>query len=226
MMKSVSKFIGSVCRASIVGLLCAAANAGADWPQFQGPDRNGISLETGIARAWPEGGPRVLWTASLAKGFAGPAIRDGEVYLLDRVDNTQDVLRCFDLATGEEKWTFAYDAPGSVGMPGSRTPPTVDENYVYTVGMMGDLHCIDRKTHKKVWHRNIMKDFGIEEFTWGVVQAPSLYKDLALCHYQLQEYRLAIRNLENYLQEAGEPEDADRVRGQIEAIWSTLNRLN
>ena len=55
---------------------------------------------------------------------------------------------------------------------------------------------------------------------------PSLYKDLALCHYQLQEYRLAIQNLENYLQEAGEPEDADRVRGQIEGIWSTLNRLN
>ena len=55
---------------------------------------------------------------------------------------------------------------------------------------------------------------------------PSLYKDIALCHYQLQEYRLAIRNLENYLQAADEPEDADRVRGQIEAIWSTLNRLN
>lgn len=55
---------------------------------------------------------------------------------------------------------------------------------------------------------------------------PSLYKDIALCHYQLQEYRLAIRNLENYLQAADEPEDAGRVRGQIEAIWSTLNRLN
>ena len=54
----------------------------------------------------------------------------------------------------------------------------------------------------------------------------SLYKDLALCHYQLQEYRLAIQNLESYLQEAGDAEDAGRVREQIAAIWSTLNRLN
>ena len=108
----VSKLIGSVWMASIVGTLCAAASAGADWPQFQGPNRTGISQETGIARAWPEGGPRVVWTTSLAEGFAGPAIRDGEVYLLDRVDSKQDVLRCFDLATGRELWTFAYDAPG------------------------------------------------------------------------------------------------------------------
>lgn len=193
-MKFVSKFIGSVCRASIVGMLCVAANAAADWPQFQGPNRDGISLETGIAREWPEGGPRVLWTAPLAKGFAGPAIRDGEVYLLDRVDNKQDILRCFDLTTGQEKWTYPYDAPGVVGMAGSRTPPTVDENYVYTVGMMGDLHCIDRKTHKPIWHRNIMEDFGIEEFTWGVVQAPSLYKDLVVVAPQAPDATIAAYN--------------------------------
>ena len=195
-MISVSKLIGSVWTASIVGTLFAAASAGADWPQFQGPNRTGISQETGIARAWPEGGPRVLWTTSLAKGFAGPAIRDGEVYLLDRVNDKQDVLRCFDLATGREQWTFAYDAPGEVGSDdsGSRMTPTVDESYIYTAGMMGDLYCIDRKTHKPVWHRNIMKDFGIEELTWGVVQAPSLYKDLVVVAPQATNATVAAYN--------------------------------
>jgi outer membrane protein assembly factor BamB len=193
-MISLSKLISTAWTTSIIGALCATAIAQADWPQFQGPNRTGISLETGIARAWPEEGPRVLWTTSLAEGFAGPAIRDGEVYLLDRVDNKQDVLRCFDLATGEEQWTFAYDAPGEVGFAGSRMPPTVDENYIYIAGMMGDLHCVDRKTHKPLWHRNIMTDFEIEEFTWGVVQAPSLYKDLVVLAPQAANATIAAYN--------------------------------
>ena len=55
---------------------------------------------------------------------------------------------------------------------------------------------------------------------------PSLYRDLARCHYQQQEYRLAIRNLEYYLEAAVEPDDEQQIRGQIQAIWATLNRLN
>ena len=55
---------------------------------------------------------------------------------------------------------------------------------------------------------------------------PSLYRDLARCHYHQQEYRLAIRNLEYYLEAAVEPDDEQQIRGQIQAIWATLNRLN
>lgn len=190
-MKSVSKLIDCAWKTFILAALSTTASAAADWPQFQGPDRNGISPETGIARTWPEGGPRVLWTASLGEGFAGPAIRDGEVYLLDRLGNQQDVLRCFDLATGQEQWTFAYDAPGEVDSNGSRMPPTVDVNFIYTTGMMGDLYCVDRKTHKPVWHRNIMKDFEREELTWGVVQAPSLFKNLVIVAPQAPDATIA-----------------------------------
>lgn len=167
-----------------IGLFALAAviscDATADWPQMNGPNRNNVSPETGLARTWPENGPRVLWTVPLGAGYGAPSIRDGEVYLLDRVGEERDVLRCYYLETGQELWNYAYDAPGSVSHDGSRTAPTIDDKYVYTVGMLGHMKCIDRKTHQPVWEKNIASDFGVELPGWGVVQAPSLYKDLVI----------------------------------------------
>ena len=64
----------------------------ADWPQFQGPERNGISMETGLARSWPAEGPKILWTRSVGAGYGSPAIKSGKAYVLDRVDAKMDVL--------------------------------------------------------------------------------------------------------------------------------------
>ena len=85
-----------------------------DWPQFMGPDRNGISKETGILKTWPAEGPKVVWSTDLGIGFGGPVIKAGKVYLLDRDDEQGDIMRCYDLQTGKELWKYAYDAPGFV----------------------------------------------------------------------------------------------------------------
>lgn len=155
-------------------------SAQAEWPQFMGPTRDGVSSETGLARAWPEAGPKTLWSCPVGEGYGAPVVRDGEVYILDRVDNKQDVLRCLAFDTGKELWSFAYDAPGEVSHNGSRTAPTVDDKYVYSVGVFGHFYCIDRKTHQPVWNKNLLSDFGVEMPGWGVVQAPSLYKDFVI----------------------------------------------
>lgn len=168
-------------------LLLGTANASADWPQMAGPDRNNISAETGLARTWPDDGPRVLWTVALGSGFASPSIRDGKAYILDRIGEEQDNLRCFDLETGEELWNYAYDAPGGVSHDGSRTAPTVTEDRVYFVGLLGHFTCLDLATHKPVWTRNICADFGVEVPRWGVAQAPSLYKNLVIVAPQAEE---------------------------------------
>ena len=114
-------------------LLCILASASLlfsasaeDWPQYLGPNRNSISPQKGILRSWPEKGPEVLWTASVGRGFGGPVVKDGKVYLLDRDDKVGDNLRCLDLSNGKELWSFAYDAPGTVMFPGSRSVPTLD----------------------------------------------------------------------------------------------------
>ncbi|HOD49726.1 MAG TPA: PQQ-binding-like beta-propeller repeat protein [Candidatus Hydrogenedentes bacterium] len=193
------KDLRNLCAGAVLACLVLAGTASADWWQFQGPNRNGTSPETGLMRAWPEGGPKELWSFPLGQGFAGPAVRDGEVYILDRLEDKQDILRCLELATGAELWNYPYDAPGTVGHSGSRTPPTVSEKYVYSVGMLGDFLCIDRKTRQPVWHKNILADFGSKPASWGVSQAPSLWRDLVIVAPQAKNAFVAA-----YRQETGE----------------------
>jgi outer membrane protein assembly factor BamB len=166
----------------VVILLVFMANVSSqDWPQYLGPDRNSKSPQENILRSWPEGGPEVLWTVDVGIGYGGPVVRDGRVYLLDRDDKVGDNMRCFDFSTGEELWNFAYDAPGSVMFPGSRSVPTLDGNYVYSCGPYGDLYCIDINIHKPVWHKNVWTDFGGGEIpTWAITQCPLVYGDLLI----------------------------------------------
>ncbi|MBO7553416.1 MAG: PQQ-binding-like beta-propeller repeat protein [Bacteroidaceae bacterium] len=152
-----------------------------DWPQFMGPDRNGITSQPGLLRTWPESGPEVLWSTNLGIGFGGPVVKAGKVYLLDRDDEVGDTMRCYDLNTGQELWNFGYSSPGSVMFPGSRTVPAVDDKYVFSCGPNGDLYCIDINTHQPVWHKNVWTDFGGGEIpTWAISQCPLIYGDLLI----------------------------------------------
>ncbi len=86
----------------VIGLtISAVATYADDWPHFLGPDNNNISKETGLLKKWPISGPKELWSLTLGEGFGGASVRDGEVYILDRINNEKDVLRCIDLETGE-----------------------------------------------------------------------------------------------------------------------------
>lgn len=124
-----------------------------DWPQFLGPDRNSISSQKGLLRNWPDSGPEVLWSVNIGIGFGGPVVKGGKIYLLDRDDETGDIMRCFELNTGKELWKYAYDSPGTFPFPGSRSVPIVDNRHVYSCGPNGELYCIDVETHQPVWKK-------------------------------------------------------------------------
>ncbi len=159
-----------------------------DWPQYLGPNRNSISDQTGILRSWPESGPEVEWTVDVGIGYGGPVVKDGKIYLLDRDDKVGDNMRCFDLSNGKELWKFGYASPGSVMFPGSRSVPLVDANYVYSCGPNGDLYCIDIKTHKPVWNKNVWADFGGKEVPkWAISQCPMVYGDILIIASQAPE---------------------------------------
>jgi outer membrane protein assembly factor BamB len=145
---------------TVIAALSVACVFAADWPQYYGPKRDATSAEKGILRTWPKEGPKVLWTALVNIGYGGPVVSGGKVYLLDRDDKVGDNLRCLDFSSGKDLWNFAYDAPGSFNHPGSRSVPTVDGDFVYTCGQLGDLYCINTSTHKPVWHKNVWTDFG------------------------------------------------------------------
>jgi outer membrane protein assembly factor BamB len=180
---------------TVILMVVTCSSLAADWPQYLGPSRNSTSPEKGILRSWPEGGPEVLWAVSVGKGFGGPVIKDGKVYLLDRDDQAGDIMRCFDLSKGQELWKFDYKAPGSVMFPGSRSVPTVDGNYVYSCGHNGDLYCIDINTHKPVWNKNVWKDFGGGQIpTWAITQCPLIYNDLLILASQAPEAGVVAYN--------------------------------
>ena len=111
--------------AAVVLMIAGDSSPAADWPQYLGPDRTSISREKGLLQSWPESGPEVLWTVTVGRGYGGPVVKDGKIYLLDRDDEVGDNLRCFDLSTGKQLWNYAYDAPGRVSFPGSRSVPAV-----------------------------------------------------------------------------------------------------
>ncbi len=175
--------------AIIFVLLATSPVFASDWPQYLGPDRNAVSSEKGLLRSWPADGPKVLWTISLAEGYAGPAISEGKVYIYDRVENKTDVLRCIDLATGKEEWTFSYEASGSPSdYKGSKSVPTVDGNRIYVCDELGNLHCVDKNSHKAIWHKNIWTDFGGTDLpTFGITQSPLIYQNMVIVASQTEK---------------------------------------
>lgn len=155
--------------------LVGAAFAG-DWPQFMGPTGDGVSPEKGLLRTFPPEGPRVLWRVAMGPGYGGAAVFQGKVYAMDRVDQKRDVLRCFDLETGREGWSFGYDCPGRISHDGSRSTPAVNEQFVFTLGPFGHLHCLDRHTHQVRWQKNLLDDYGASRPRWAVSHSPVLYR--------------------------------------------------
>ena len=99
-------------------------------------------------------GPKEIWAVSVGEGFGGAAVSKGEVFILDRVDDTFDVVRCMDLKSGKDKWATKYENEGRFSHNGSRSIPAVDDKYVFTMGCMGDVVCVDRKLGKIIWQKN------------------------------------------------------------------------
>ncbi len=167
--------------APLAALPPLAAWAGPDdWPRLYGAGFDSTSAETDLLRSFDDGQPAILWTHQVGPGFGGAAARDGEVLLLDRVLSRKDVLRCFDLESGEEIWRFEYDAPGRLSFAGSRGVPAIEAELVYTIGGFGHVFCIDRVSHEVVWKRNYAEDFAAERPRYGWAQSPLVIGELVV----------------------------------------------
>jgi outer membrane protein assembly factor BamB len=166
---------------TLVIVFTAVAHAGADdWPQWRGPDRSGVSKETGLLKAWPKDGPKLLWTFKNAgEGFSSCAIVGNTLYTLGTRAGDEIVL-AVDVNGGTEAW-FATIGPifkafGNWGH-GPRSTPTIDGDRLYALGSQGDLVCLDLAAKgKEVWRKNYQRDFGgqlmDEQGNWGYCESP------------------------------------------------------
>ena len=165
----------SLTLAVTVFLGAAALNAAADWPQWQGPDRTRISKETGLLKEWPNGGPRLFWTANgLGSGYGSMAVAGDRVFL-QGARGPNSMVIALNRADGKEVWSKAL-GPIESRMrtdrgAGPRGTPTVDGDRLYVLTENGDLACL-RIDGTAVWHRNILKEFGGPQLQWLISESP------------------------------------------------------
>ncbi len=161
----------------VAGLL-PAATAAADWPQFRGPNRDNISRETGLLRQWPAKGPRLLWTVPVAQGYAGAAIVAGRVYHHDYDEKKSEWrVLCRYLATGKEIWSFSERRVIRPNHAITRTVPAVDGRYVVSLDPKCVLHCLDAKTGKQLWRKDLVTEYQTAIPPWYNGQCPLIEKD-------------------------------------------------
>jgi outer membrane protein assembly factor BamB len=142
-----------------------------DWPQWRGPNRNGISAEKGCFTQWPEGGPKRLWHASVGVGFSSVAVSGGRVYTMGNSEDV-DTVYCLDAGSGAVVWKYPYPCKARGANPGPRATPTVDGDVVYTFGGEGHVHCLDAASGKLIWRRNVQKSLKNDVLKWGMSSSP------------------------------------------------------
>lgn len=167
----------------IFTLLAAApfVSLAGDWPHWRGPDRNGISQETGWQAEWPGDGPPVVWKAELGTGFASFAVADGRVFTTGHASE-QDTVFCFEMKTGKVLWKHSYAAElgDKYYEGGTSATPTVADGRVYHLSRWGDAMCLEAATGKVVWQRNILEETGVPVPDWGFAGSPVVSGDLVL----------------------------------------------
>jgi outer membrane protein assembly factor BamB len=131
----------------------------------------------GLARAWPPGGPKVLWKVPVGEGYGGAAIHGDSVFILDRVGDTGDALRRIRLADGKELWRYAYDAPGKYAHGGSRSTPATDGNLVYSIGPYGHVIAVRFADGVLAWKADLLGDWGAKRPHWCVSSSPLLMEE-------------------------------------------------
>ena len=154
-----------------------------DWPQWRGADRLAVWHDTGIVESFPDTGLKIAWRAPIRSGFAGPAVADGRVFVLDWLEDPEsrtldgtERLVALDEETGEQlwahEWATSYRMLQVSYAIGPRATPTVDGDRVYALGASGNLRCIDVESGELIWQKNYIDDYDTSVATWGITSAP------------------------------------------------------
>lgn len=162
----------------LVGLTSLAVAQAEDWPEFRGKGRLGVWTESGVLDRFPDGGLDVVWRTPVQRGYAGPAVAAGRVFVTDfertrGMAGTERVV-CLDEETGEILWTHTWDADyaGISWDEGPRATPTVDGNRVYAQGAAGRLVALTVDTGEVLWSRDFRQEYGADMPIFGFASSP------------------------------------------------------
>ena len=151
------------------------------WSDFRGPERDGRYTATAIRTSWPREGLRRLWKQPVGGGYASFVVADGRAFTIEQ-RRDQEVVAAYDVQTGREIWTNAWNASfeESMGGDGPRATPTYHDGRIYALGAEGELRVLDAAKGTLVWRRNILSDNGAYNLSWGMSAAPLIVDDLVV----------------------------------------------
>ena len=158
------------------------------WPSFHGPKRDNISAETGLLQAWPQDGPKLLWTASgLGHGYSTVSIADGRIFTAGTIDK-QTYVTALDLSGKKlwqklngQSWEAAPYQTWAVSYAGARATPTLDGNTAYHLSELGQLTAFDVQTGEESWSVNIIDTFKAEIPEYGYSESVLIHEDSLFC---------------------------------------------
>jgi outer membrane protein assembly factor BamB len=161
-------------------LLFASFAWNADWPQYRGINRDGISKETAFSKSWPEAGPKVLWKTPIGDGYSGMAIVGNRIYTMDAKDKDEFVV-CLDATTGKEIWRVRHDS-NFVNDQGNgpRGTPTIEGDVLYAFGANGMLSALSTKDGKAIWSHDVKKVVAGKVPIWGYSSSPLIEGELLI----------------------------------------------
>jgi outer membrane protein assembly factor BamB len=158
----------------------ADPSAGTDWPQFRGPQQNGVSVEKGLLRSWPESGPKVLWKKPIGSGFSSLTVVGDALYTL-AVEGESETAYRLRKSDGEVVWRASIGPvfPEVFGN-GPRSTPTVEGETVYVLSATGRLHALATKDGSRLWEMDLTKELGSPTPNRGFSSSPLVDGDLLL----------------------------------------------
>ncbi len=144
------------------------------WPRFRGENLDNIGQEDiQLSTTWPASGPLVLWSLDVGEGYAGAAVLNGRVYILDYDrENSADAVRCLSLDDGRDIWRYSYPVKVKRNHGMSRTVPAVTDKFIVTLGPKCHVTCLDSTTGRFLWMLNLSGQFRAKVPLWYAGQCP------------------------------------------------------
>jgi len=169
--------------ASLTGADGSAAGRFGYWPQFRGPNRDGVSSDRGLLAKWPEGGPRVEWkSGELGEGYSSVALAGDRIYILG-ASGEEESIHALNAADGRKVWSKRIGSPfRNKWGDGPRSTPVVAGERVYVLGSRGDLCCFAAADGKPLWNVNVLEKFSGRNIKWGISESPLVDGDRVICN--------------------------------------------
>jgi outer membrane protein assembly factor BamB len=176
---------------AVVGTAPGAAQAQikaaiGDWPAWMGPDRTGVSHETGLLTQWPQGGPKLVWKAEgIGEGYSTPSVAAGKLFLISNRGIEDEFAIALSVQDGSKLWERRIGKVGNPNQrpsyPGARSTPTVDGDAVYVLGSDGDLACLGTEKGEVRWKKNLRTEFEGKPGNWAYAESPLIDGDVLVC---------------------------------------------